>query len=75
MNNAVLFSSGLDSLIMRHYITKNAKEGDEFCFVYYNTKSRYSTVELDYILRYDDVIIDESFDFQDIEEQDAYVPN
>lgn len=65
MSEVILYSGGMDSVIVSH-LHPDAKK------VYFDMKSRYSEAEMATLE--DDVIIDETFDFSKLERDDAIIP-
>lgn len=70
----LLYSSGIDSLLVKEYLRRELNENP--ILVHYVIGSRYSRNEHNNLIHRDDFIkVDHAFNFSDIEENDAFVPN
>ena len=72
---AILYSGGLDSFLVEKYVIRKLNQTP--VKVYYNLRSRYSKFEKSNVLhdKTSHTFIDNTFNFSEIERDDAYIPN
>jgi 7-cyano-7-deazaguanine synthase in queuosine biosynthesis len=70
--HVLLYTPGIDTLLVEDYLTRKGITPEK---VYYDIKSKYSNQELEMLDSRNNVIIDSSFNFADIEDEWAYIPN
>jgi len=79
MDSVIIYSSGIDSYLLRKYLTITHPT-EKFKCVYYDIKCRYSKEEIDMLKIQQekekfDLVIDDTFNFGNIERDDAFIPN
>jgi 7-cyano-7-deazaguanine synthase in queuosine biosynthesis len=79
MDSVIIYSSGIDSYLLRKYLSFSHTD-EKFKCVYYDIKCIYSRNEIDMIGQQIvkepfEYIIDDTFNFKDIERSDSFIPN